>query len=239
MNRSYHMAWTCLLGSLLCLVGTSARADMTWTVTLDTSQLAANYTGPFGLDFELVGTDGNTVTLSGFSFGSGGSAGPGSAFLTGGAGGDLGGSVVLNDVTSFFNDFNQQFLPGNTLTFIVNSTLVGPPAGGAADSFSMVVFSAYDPVNGYNPFTGTGGTPIPTADPTGNDTFITINIGGPGSTTALSYPGASGDIPITVTPLSVPEPSSGVVMFIGVLGLAGAFLRRPGVAGRRGVSGCR
>ena len=104
----------------------------------------------------------------------------------------------------------------------------------------MVVFSAYDPVNGYNPFTGTGGTPIPTTDPTGSDTFLTINVGGPGSTTALSYPSASGDIPIAVTPQSVPEPSSGVVMVIGVIGMACAFLRRrPGAPGRRCFSDFR
>src|SRR5262249_46785592 len=141
MNRSYRMAWTCLMGALLCLAGTPVRADLSWTVDLDTSQLAANYAGPFGLDFELIGADGNTVTLTNFSFGGSGSPGPGSAFLTGGASGDLGGSVVLNDSTDFFSDFNQQFRPGGTLSFTVNSTLAAPPSGGMPDNFSMVIFS--------------------------------------------------------------------------------------------------
>jgi hypothetical protein len=194
-------------------------------VTLDASQLAASYAGPFALDFELVGSNGNTITLSGFSFG-GGSAGPGSAVLTGGTSGDLGTIVSLNDSANFFSDFNQQFTPGGTLSFTVDSTLVAPPVGGSPDNFSMVIFSAYDPVDGYNPFTGTGGTPIATTDPSGSDTFFNLDVNGPGSTTASGFSGANGDIPITVTTSAVPEPSSGMMMLFGLLGVAGAI--RPG-----------
>ena len=67
---------TCFLGFVLILAGPAVRADQVWTVSLDTSQLATGYTGPFALDFELVGSNGNTVTLSNFSY-DGGSAGPG------------------------------------------------------------------------------------------------------------------------------------------------------------------
>ena len=226
MNRSYRMAMSCLLGSLVCLPGPSARADLSWTVTLDTSQMAANYTGPFGLDFELIGTDGNTVTLSGFSFG-GGSAGPGSAFLSGGAVGNLGSRVVLHDASSFLNDFNQQFTPGGALSFTVTSTLVPPPSGTSPDNFSMVIFYGYDPSTGYNPTGGPVPPLIPTRDPTGLDTFLTINVNGPGSTTAVGYPGADGTIPITVTQsTAVPEPSTGISVLITLLCLAGTHLRR-------------
>ena len=116
-------------------------AGQIFNVSLDTSKLASDYTGPFGLDFELVGTSGNTITVSNFAFGSG-SAGPGSAFLTGGASGDLSSTVTLADPTNFFSDFNQQFTPGATLTFTVDTTLVAPPSGGTPDNFSMVLFSA-------------------------------------------------------------------------------------------------
>ncbi|MGP0065233.1 MAG: hypothetical protein ACLQGP_16735 [Isosphaeraceae bacterium] len=226
MNQSRLRPWTGLLGLVLILAGSAVRADQVWTVSLDTSQLAADYTGPFALDFELIGSNGNTVTLSSFSFGTGG-AGPGSAFLTGGASGDLGGSVSLNDSTNFFSDFNQQFTPGGTLTFTVDSTLVAPPSGGTPDNFSMVIFEGYDPVNGYNPYSGTGGTSISTNDPSGADTFFNCNVGGSGATTASSYSSASGDISITVTPASVvPEPSSGVIMLLGVIGLSGALCWR-------------
>ncbi len=209
------------MGSLLVLAGPPARADLTWTVSVDTSRLATNYTGPFALDFELVGSNGNTVTLTGFSFG-GGNAGPTGAFLTGGASGDLGGSVGLTDSANFFSDFNQQFTPGTTLTFTVDSTLVPPASGGFPDNFSMLIFSGYDTSNGYNPYAGTGGTPIPTSDPTGADTFLSLDVNGPGSTTMASFPSTSGDVAVTVTPTSVvPEPSTaGVTLFaLAVVGL--------------------
>lgn len=212
-----------LVSALLLSIGDYTQADEVWNVSLDTSQLAANYGGgPFGLDFELIGTSGNTVTLSNFTFG-GGSAGPGSAFVTGGTSGDLGSSVSLNDSSAFFSDFNQQFTPGATLSFTVDSTLVAPGPGGTPDSFSMVIFTGYDPVNGYNPYLGTGGTPIPTTDPSGADTFLTLNINGPGATTLAGYPAANGDVPITImTAGAVPEPSSVVLAVLGLLGVMGA-----------------
>jgi hypothetical protein len=230
LSRLKFCPW--LLGFVLILSGPASRADLTLTVSLDTSQLAANYTGPYALDFELIGTNGNTVTLNNFSFGSGGAAGPGPAFLTGGASGNLGSSVSLSDsVVNFFSDFNQQFKPGNTLTFTMDSTLVPPPSGGSPDNFSLVIFSGYDPVNGYNPIAATGGTPIPTTDPTGNDTFFNFNVNGPGATTVDSFPSANGDVSITVTPMSaVAEPSSGVIALLSVMCTAAAiFCRRNGV----------
>lgn len=221
MIRSHKVLCRFLLGFLVILAVSDARGGQIWTVSVDTSQLAANYTGPFALDFELVGSNGNTVTLSSFSFGSGGNAGPGSAFLTGGASGDFSGGISLNDSVNFFSDFNQQFTPGANLTFTMNSTLVAPPPGGSPDNFSMVIFQSYDPVNGFNPSTGTGGTPITTTDPSGNDTFFNFNINGPGSTTVSVFPSTSGDISLTVTPASaVPEPTSAVMLLLGVLGSA-------------------
>ena len=228
-----------LLGTLLILIESAARADQVWTVTVDTTKMAADYTGPFALDFELIGSSGNTATLTDFSFGGGGS-GPASPFLTGGASGDLGGTVTLTDSSSFFNDFNQQFTPGATLTFTLDSTLVAPPSGGSPDNFSMVMFSNYDPTNGYNPSTGTGGTPIPTTDPSGNDTFFNFNITGPGQPTVSSFPSMSGDITITITPAGVPEPSSVVMMLLGMMGVGGAVCWRRAGAGHRGhrTDGC-
>jgi hypothetical protein len=224
MSPMRPLPWTWLLGIALILAGHATRADQIWNVNLDTSKLFVDYTGPFALDFELVGSSGNTVTISNLAFGVG-SPGPGSAFLTGGASGDLSSTVTLTDSTSFFSDFNQQFTPGATLTFTVDTTLIAPPPGGTPDNFSMVMFSAYDPVNGYNPSTGTGGTPLPTTDPTGNNTFFNFNVNVPGQTTVSSYPSSSGDITITVS--SVPEPSSLVLACLGTVGsIAGIVWRR-------------
>jgi hypothetical protein len=234
VSQSRLRPCTWLLGSVLILAGPAARAGQIWTVSLDTSRLATNYTGPFALDFELVGSNGNTVTLGHFSFGSGGSAGPGPAFVTGGASGNLGSGVSLNDSVNFFSDFNQQLMPGQTLTFTMDSTVVPPPLGGSPDNFSMAIFSGYDTINGYNPFKGSGGTAIPTTDPTGSDTFFNFNVNGPGATTVESFPSANGEISIVVTPTSVvAEPSSGVMALLSVLRTAGAICWRCKAAGRR------
>jgi hypothetical protein len=219
-----------LLGLALIACGSAARADQIWYVSVDTSQLAADYTGPFGLDFELIGGSGNTVTVSGFAYGGGG-AGPGSASLTGGASGDLGtgvGVVALNDAASFFSDFNQAFTPGSTLSFTVDTTLVAPTSGGFPDNFSMVIFTQYAAYDPFNPPSPPFDTPVPTRDPTGNDTLFNFDINGPGATTVSSYGSASGDVSITVTPASVPEPASGLMFTLGLIGVAGLRSLRRG-----------
>ncbi len=232
MNLLRRIPWIGLLGLVLILFGQSARADLSWTVSLDTSRLAADYTGPFALDFELVGSNGNTVTLSNFSFGSSGNAGPGSAFLTGGASGNLGTSVSFNDSASFFSDFNQQFTPGTALTFTMNSTLIAPPSGGTPDNFSMAILSHYETTNGYNfisnPPPPPGDTSIPTTD-TAAGTFFNFNINGAVSTTVSSFPSASGDVSITVTPTTsvVPEPSTAVAVLFTLAVLGVWRCRRP------------
>jgi len=237
MSPMHRPCCTLLLGGLVILAAVPARAGQIFNVSIDTSRLASDYTGPFALDFELVGTNGNTITIANIAFGSG-STGPGSAFLTGGASGDLSSTVALTDSANFFSDFNQQFTPGSMLTFTLDTTLVAPPSGSTPDNFSMVIFEGYDPVNGYNPITGTGGTPIPTTDPSGNDTFFNFDVNGPGSTNVSVFPSASGDISITVTPAGVvPEPTSGVLMLLSVMCIATVLCRRRNGARHRGPSG--
>jgi hypothetical protein len=190
-----------------------AHADQIYTVTIDTSSLASGYTGPFGLDFELIGTLGNTVTLSNFSFGNGGSAGPlGSGFVTNTASGDLNTTITLDDTTNFFNDFNQLFTPGDTLSFMVDTTTFAPPdASTPPDNFSAVILAGYDPVYGYDPFTLTGGTPVSTTDPSGNDGIVD-----------LDFPASNSQDGIYQI-ASVPEPPSAVTLSLGMLSLAVAI----------------
>src|SRR5579885_2048382 len=223
MSRSRRLWWAWSLGLVLIATGSPARADLTWNVSLDTSALAADpASGPYALDFVLIGSDGNRVTLSNFAFG-GGSSGPGGPIATSGASGSLTGTVVLDDTSDFFVEFSQQFTPGGSLSFTVDSTAI-PPSGNTPipDNFSMFLLSGYDPSTG-------AGTPIVTSDQV-NNTFLSIDINGPGATTPVSSAGgANGDIPITVAPTGVvPELSSGAMMLFGLLSLAGVLAWRRG-----------
>ncbi len=198
MTLSRRIVISSLLGLALAWIGSPARADQVWTVSVDTSGMSTdpNFTGPFGIDFELInaGTNSNTVTLSNFTFGGGNAVSP--AFTSAGATGDLGSVVFLNDSGQFLVDFNQGFVPGSTLTFTMDSTLNAPP--GSPDNFSMVLMSSYDTTNGYNPGTGMGGTPIPTTDMV-SGTFFNFNI--PLGTPPVSvFSSADGVITLTVTP---------------------------------------
>jgi hypothetical protein len=222
MRLMMRIADLVAVACLLILAAPAARADLSWTVSLDTSRLAAGYTGPFGLDFEMVGSNGNTVTLSQFSFGAGGSAGPGPASLTGGASGELSSSVTLNDNTSFLSDFNEAFTPGSVLSFDLQTTSF---SGAFPDSFSMVIFSSYA---GYSPTSGPVPNVVPTTDPTGSDTLLTVNVNGPGSTTAIGYSSASGDIPapeVNLAGSAVPEPPTDRIVVL-VLAVAGTYACR-------------
>ena len=105
---------------LLAMLPLISRADLAFTVTLNTSVLA----GPFSLDFQLVdgsglGDGNNTVMLSNFNFG-GGSA-VGLPTLAGMATGSAGAGFSLKDST-FFNEVIQKFNPGSTLSFDVKMT---------------------------------------------------------------------------------------------------------------------
>src|SRR4029078_7193141 len=74
-------------------------------------------------------------TLTDFAFGSGG--GPsGAPTLTGGAWGELSGTVTLTD-TAFLNEFTQGFTPGDLLSFHLSAT--GNFAGGIPDGFSLAI----------------------------------------------------------------------------------------------------
>jgi hypothetical protein len=226
----------CLLGLVLILAGPAARADQIWNVTISNSAnlnpgvvpqyFPPNANGNFGLDFELVGGNNNTVTLHNFHFGTGlpGLAGP---FTFGGASGDLrppsSDAILTDDPTvnpaaGFLNDFNQQFTPGlagSMITFTMDSTLnFSPPT---PDNFSMVLFYNYDTINGYNPgnVPPTGGTPIPTQDAI-NSTLFSFDITGP-NPTVNSFMATDGTgITVTVTPVTViPEPSSLIMLVSG------------------------
>jgi hypothetical protein len=118
-----------------------SQASVLYNVSMDTSPLIGHAAGPFSLTFQftdgsLAGDSNNTVVLSNFQFGAGGSA-SGSPSLFGGATGSLASGVTLLD-SSFFSAFTEQFTPGSLLSFSLQvSTNVD--AGGTPDEFSFFI----------------------------------------------------------------------------------------------------
>src|SRR5215471_3659686 len=96
----------------------AAYAYIAGSVSLDTSGLSGTFELAFVLtDGSSVGDANNTVTLSNFLFGAGGSAGTVDPTQSmGGISGDFGSGVSLID-SSFLNIFASSFTPGNLLSF--------------------------------------------------------------------------------------------------------------------------
>jgi hypothetical protein len=214
MRKSHRFALASLALLALTYLLPAARADFIFDVSVDTSNLSSDpsLTGPFAIDFRLIQGDGsviNSALISNINLGGG--AASGSPMLTGNASGDLASSIALNDNSSFFNDFNQGFTPGSTLSFHVDLTanvgMVTP------DEFSFALLQSY-------------GTPnvaeIPTGDPSGANTLLTVGI--TSSTPPVStYGGVNLDQdPLTTTATSTPEPGTLVLSLLALGSLAAA-----------------
>jgi len=203
----------------------SSSYAVNYTVTLDTRSLASEPAppAPFSLEFQLNDGDGtvnNTITLSNFNFGTGGSA-TGSPTTTGGASGNLSSTVTLTD-SSFFNEFIQGFTPSSTdpLSFLFDLTTNEEPI--TPDSFSLAIFDS-------------SGIGIPTSF---FDVFLQADITSPliintyASDASLSPPGcptcAAIEIPsllVTTDTSPVPEPST-IVLLTSALSVMALRRRR-------------
>jgi hypothetical protein len=200
--------------SCAALLAASAFAGSIYNVSIDTAPLIGHTAGPFTLDLQFTDGSGsgdanNTVTLSNFLFGAGNPVGTPEAPL-GGVSGDLGSMVTMTD-SSFFNEFDQVFTPGATLTFRL--ALTNNADSGSPDEFSLGILD-------------NTGVEIPTLDPGGALLVVDIT---PGSTVVSTFatdgtlsPAAGGSpisIPApTVTPVSgVPEPGTLMLFAAGLL----------------------
>ena len=192
MKRTRYGFSAVVIAALLIAAGQQAAyGNVVTTETFDTSALVGNPAGPFSvalvfIDGSGTGDGNNMITLSSFSFG-GGSAGAVSS-LVGGVIGDLTSSVSLSD-TSFFNQFVSSFTPGTTLSFLLDlTTNLETPA---PDEFSLVLLQG-------------NSSPMPTADPNGLDSLLTVEI-------------SSSQPTITTFPLAIPEPATLLLLATALL----------------------
>jgi hypothetical protein len=103
-------------------------------VTLDTSPLPSGST--FYLDFQLQGSDGNTVQITQLNLGSGTHLSPDST--SGGASGSFTGGFTLTDVTQFQSEVRAPFHPGTQVSYELTNT--NQSSGGfVSDTFTFAV----------------------------------------------------------------------------------------------------
>jgi hypothetical protein len=224
MNRAL-MAVSVFALSLASL----AKADTFYTFTMNTAALVGN--GPFTLDLQFLDGSGlpvdlnnNTVALTNFAFGAGGSA-SGGGTATGGASGSLGSGVVLND-TAFFNEYFEGFTPGAVLSFTIDTTNVLDP-GGTPDLLTVAILDSF-------------GNELPTSGPASE--FLDLSLAGgaaPQVATFGSAPGSAFSLAAPVVQIqtapSVPEPTSGWGLLTLIVGLSAAAIP----ASKKQVRSCR
>ncbi|HTS21211.1 MAG TPA: NF038129 family PEP-CTERM protein [Casimicrobiaceae bacterium] len=207
-----------LAGLLAAIAPAPASAGpITGSVSLDTSGLS----GPFEIAFVFIDGSGtgdanNTVTLSDFAFGAGGSAGTVDTTLTtGGVSGDLGSGVSIVD-SDFLNIFASSFTPGSVFSFDFSIT-TNVDAGGTPDQLSMVLLLP-------------DGTPVATTDPSGIDALLTLDIDS-ASPQFATFASEVTPAPVVTLSTTVPEPTSVVLLTLalGLLSWIGP--------GRRSVAG--
>jgi hypothetical protein len=188
-----------------------ASADTVYTVTMDTSALVGN--GPFTLDLQFLDGSGlpidlnnNTVTLTNFAFGAGGSP-SGGGTATGGASGSLASGVTLKD-TAFFNEYFENFTPGALLSFTIDTTN-GPDPGGTPDLFTLAILNSL-------------GNELPATGPAGE--FLDVSLVGGANPQVSTYGSAAGSAfslaaPVvqSQSPAPVPEPSSYWELLTGIV----------------------
>jgi hypothetical protein len=187
------------------------RADAIYTIGLDTSPLIGEAAGPFSLAFEFIDGSGtgdanNTVVLSSFQFGVGGSA-SGSPTVFGGATGNTSSGITLID-SSFFNALVQPFNPGSSLGFSLDTT-TNLDAGGTPDEFSFSILDS-------------SGAPIPTLGFV--DAFLVLDVDSSNPTPQTfssdpSTPPQAGGNPITMAApqatIGTPEPGTFFLLSAG------------------------
>ena len=201
-----------LIATACAALTTPAAQAFSFHITVNTAPLIGDSYAPFALNFQLNGgsPQGNTATISNFTFG-GGSANvaPPATFSDAGSG-DLFSTVIISDSAAHpYNDFYQGWTVGSTLGFDVNlTTNVNAPV---ADAFVFGIL-------GNDLFN------IPTGAP--GDAMVLVNLNnqlsGLGSVQTFSGTGSYSAVTVTATP----EPTTAITLIGGVGMLLGLRRRR-------------
>jgi hypothetical protein len=229
------------VGSLGCFTATRAaiiEPSQTYSVSLDTSSLESDMADqPFGLTFVFdsggVAGDANTASFGGFNFDTG-SAGAAGSILSSGdisPGSSLASAVTLDTDDGVSSSFEQNFVPGATLTFLLTVSeylinLTGDPPF-TPDTLDIGLYDPSGPVpttsaDGVSALALSFGYEFPgnVTPPNAAATIIT-------SSGVITTPSdAKVDFPAPVVTV-VPEPSTLILLVIPA-----AALRRRRVPGR-------
>lgn len=190
-----------------------AQASQLYSVILNTSPLIGHSAELFYLEFQLndgsgAGDGNNTVTLSDFQFGSGGSA-ANNPETEGGATGSLTTGVMITDKDFFSNSFYEKFTPGELLSFMLEITTQAD--GITPDQFSFAILWGIPKPNETPP-------EIPTFGPA--DALLTIDIASPNLIvqTFASNPDELPRIALDA-PTVIPVPGTLALLLVGLGGL--------------------
>ena len=204
--------WLAAMFFILC--GSWAHA-VSYTITVDTHLLAGT-DASIAFDFIDGGLPSNSYVVSGFS--TDGALGSGSA--SGYVVGQLPGTISFGD-TSFFNEYMQGIVLGNTFSFTARTSDLPPDAGFSPDAFSLFLF-------------GTDNLSlVGTSDPTGANALLLHNLGD-----GSAPPAYLSDLVVaTVATSMVPESSSLALLAAGLAALASRLLWRRRTSARAARAG--
>lgn len=187
-----------LAAVLFVLFGTSAHAA-SYFISVDTHLLAGT-DASIAFDFIDGGPPHNSYVVSGFS--TDGMLGTGSA--SGNVMGHLPGELSFSDA-SFFNEYLQGIVLGNSFSYAMSTSDLPPNAGFLPDAFSLFLLGSNNL------------SLVSTGDPTGANALLLHNLGDGSAPQAY----LSDLVVVTVAASMVPESGSLALLAAGLAALAG------------------